>query len=148
MVIRAAIRRLDRTPIVMMTIASIAVMAAASMIMMMLGVYIRAIQTADESSYERTAARIAGMHIEPYDTEAVPYDQQHSAKSEDPIFHNSLQIYKNHSNDKGLRIYEKRGKMLKSFLLRTVPMIGVEPTRREALAPETSVSTISPHGLQ
>ena len=24
-------------------------------------------------------------------------------------------------------------------------MIGVEPTRREALAPETSVSTISPH---
>ena len=27
-----------------------------------------------------------------------------------------------------------------------VPMIGVEPTRREALAPETSVSTISPHG--
>ena len=26
-------------------------------------------------------------------------------------------------------------------------MIGVEPTRREALAPETSVSTISPHGL-
>ena len=25
-------------------------------------------------------------------------------------------------------------------------MIGVEPTRREALAPETSVSTISPHG--
>ena len=30
----------------------------------------------------------------------------------------------------------------------SVPMIGVEPTRREALAPETSVSTISPHGLQ
>ena len=29
-----------------------------------------------------------------------------------------------------------------------VPMIGVEPTRREALAPETSVSTISPHGLE
>ena len=26
-----------------------------------------------------------------------------------------------------------------------VRMIGVEPTRREALAPETSVSTISPH---
>ena len=29
----------------------------------------------------------------------------------------------------------------------SVPMIGVEPTRREALAPETSVSTISPLGL-
>ncbi len=28
-----------------------------------------------------------------------------------------------------------------------VRMIGVEPTRREALAPETSVSTISPHPL-
>ena len=28
-----------------------------------------------------------------------------------------------------------------------VPEIGVEPTRREALAPETSVSTISPHPL-
>lgn len=28
-----------------------------------------------------------------------------------------------------------------------VRMIGVEPTRREALAPETSVSTISPLGL-
>ena len=28
---------------------------------------------------------------------------------------------------------------------RFVRMIGVEPTRREALAPETSVSTISPH---
>ena len=28
-----------------------------------------------------------------------------------------------------------------------VPEIGVEPTRREALAPETSVSTISPLGL-
>ncbi len=28
-----------------------------------------------------------------------------------------------------------------------VRMIGVEPTRREALAPETSVSTISPHAL-
>ena len=27
-------------------------------------------------------------------------------------------------------------------------MIGVEPTRREALAPETSVSTISPHARQ
>ncbi len=26
-----------------------------------------------------------------------------------------------------------------------VRVIGVEPTRREALAPETSVSTISPH---
>ena len=26
-------------------------------------------------------------------------------------------------------------------------VIGVEPTRREALAPETSVSTISPHAL-
>ena len=32
-----------------------------------------------------------------------------------------------------------------AFLL--VPEIGVEPTRREALAPETSVSTISPLGL-
>ena len=30
----------------------------------------------------------------------------------------------------------------------SVPMIGVEPTRREALAPETSVSTISPHARQ
>ena len=29
-----------------------------------------------------------------------------------------------------------------------VPEIGVEPTRREALAPETSVSTISPLGLK
>ena len=29
-----------------------------------------------------------------------------------------------------------------------VPEIGVEPTRREALAPETSVSTISPLGLE
>ena len=29
-----------------------------------------------------------------------------------------------------------------------VRMIGVEPTRREALAPETSVSTISPHPRQ
>ena len=29
-----------------------------------------------------------------------------------------------------------------------VPEIGVEPTRREALAPETSVSTISPLGLR
>ena len=28
-----------------------------------------------------------------------------------------------------------------------MPEIGVEPTRREALAPETSVSTISPLGL-
>ena len=28
-----------------------------------------------------------------------------------------------------------------------VRVIGVEPTRREALAPETSVSTISPHAL-
>ena len=32
-------------------------------------------------------------------------------------------------------------------LLESVRMIGVEPTRREALAPETSVSTISPHPL-
>ncbi len=32
--------------------------------------------------------------------------------------------------------------------LEIVPEIGVEPTRREALAPETSVSTISPLGLQ
>ena len=34
-----------------------------------------------------------------------------------------------------------------SFLFFMVPEIGVEPTRREALAPETSVSTISPLGL-
>ena len=32
--------------------------------------------------------------------------------------------------------------------LERVPEIGVEPTRREALAPETSVSTISPLGRQ
>ena len=36
--------------------------------------------------------------------------------------------------------------MIQSFLF-LVPEIGVEPTRREALAPETSVSTISPLGL-
>ena len=33
-------------------------------------------------------------------------------------------------------------------LFHAVRMIGVEPTRREALAPETSVSTISPHPRQ
>ena len=40
----------------------------------------------------------------------------------------------------------KRGRIRKFFLF-NVPEIGVEPTRREALAPETSVSTISPLGL-
>ena len=47
--------------------------------------------------------------------------------------------------------HEKERDWLKSidFLasLFPVPEIGVEPTRREALAPETSVSTISPFGL-
>ena len=38
----------------------------------------------------------------------------------------------------------KNPKILPLFIVR---MIGVEPTRREALAPETSVSTISPHPL-
>ena len=37
----------------------------------------------------------------------------------------------------------KKGRL--KFSLPFVRMIGVEPTRREALAPETSVSTISPH---
>ena len=32
-------------------------------------------------------------------------------------------------------------------LINNVPRIGLEPTCREALAPETSVSTISPSGL-
>ncbi len=32
-----------------------------------------------------------------------------------------------------------------TILFFRVRVIGVEPTRREALAPETSVSTISPH---
>ena len=44
---------------------------------------------------------------------------------------------------------EKRGRIRKFFLFhKIVRMIGVEPTRREALAPETSVSTISPHPRQ
>lgn len=38
-------------------------------------------------------------------------------------------------------------KAQQSAELNKVRMIGVEPTRREALAPETSVSTISPHPL-
>ena len=38
-------------------------------------------------------------------------------------------------------------KAQQSAELYKVRMIGVEPTRREALAPETSVSTISPHPL-
>ena len=38
-------------------------------------------------------------------------------------------------------------KAQQSAELYKVRMIGVEPTRREALAPETSVSTISPLGL-
>ena len=40
---------------------------------------------------------------------------------------------------------KKKAQPRLSFL--RVPEIGVEPTRREALAPETSVSTISPLGL-
>ena len=39
------------------------------------------------------------------------------------------------------------GHIINSQPLFKVPEIGVEPTRREALAPETSVSTISPLGL-
>ena len=42
-------------------------------------------------------------------------------------------------------LYKKRVQLPLNSLL--VPEIGVEPTRREALAPETSVSTISPLGL-
>ena len=44
-----------------------------------------------------------------------------------------------------MRINKKTGR--KTVGLDSVRMIGVEPTRREALAPETSVSTISPHPL-
>ena len=44
--------------------------------------------------------------------------------------------------------YTKKEEEFENPSSRPVPMIGVEPTRREALAPETSVSTISPHGLQ
>ena len=40
-------------------------------------------------------------------------------------------------------VHKKRQRNIKSSAF--VRMIGVEPTRREALAPETSVSTISPH---
>ncbi len=43
----------------------------------------------------------------------------------------------------GIGYKKKRGKMFLSFF---VPRIGLEPTCREALAPETSVSTISPPG--
>ena len=42
---------------------------------------------------------------------------------------------------------KKKRKNPKILPLTYVPEIGVEPTRREALAPETSVSTISPLGL-
>ena len=39
-------------------------------------------------------------------------------------------------------------KSRKTFCSFFVPRIGLEPTCREALAPETSVSTISPPGLR
>ena len=41
-------------------------------------------------------------------------------------------------------MYKKRA--VHKELLFFVPRIGLEPTCREALAPETSVSTISPSG--
>ena len=43
--------------------------------------------------------------------------------------------------------YKRKRGRIRKFFLYNVPEIGVEPTRREALAPETSVSTISPLGL-
>ena len=44
--------------------------------------------------------------------------------------------------------YKRKRGRIRKFFLYNVPEIGVEPTRREALAPETSVSTISPLGLE
>ena len=57
-----------------------------------------------------------------------------------------MALYFNHSSHKYIQKIRERTDVLP--LTGNVPEIGVEPTRREALAPETSVSTISPLGLE
>ena len=106
----------QRHMVVMTAIVVFTMVTAVTVTMMMLRMNIGTFQSTDESSYEGTAAGIACMHVESYDTETVPYDKQHCAKSENPILHNNLQRYKNPSNGKGSCIYEKRGRIRKSFL--------------------------------
>ena len=58
----------------------------------------------------------------------------------EPDFVTGIEINQtSHRQNKGSAVAEP---------LSTVRMIGLEPTCREALAPETSVSTISPHPRQ
>ena len=58
----------------------------------------------------------------------------------EPDFVTGIEINQtSHRQNKGSAVAEP---------LSTVRMIGLEPTCREALAPETSVSTISPHPLK
>lgn len=83
--------------IFMMVLAAGLLMAVTANLLVadMSGMDIGTGQATDESSDKAASARIAGMHIETYDTETVPQDKQHSAESDKSILHINLQIYKN-----------------------------------------------------
>ena len=65
-------------------------------------------KSAYESSHETPVACPAGMNAETYDTEAVPYDKQQRAESENSTFHTNMQSYKNHSKCKRQYTIKKR----------------------------------------
>ena len=100
MIIRTAAGRMETLmadAIFMMVLAAglLMVVTANLLVADMSGMDIGTGQATDESSDKAASARIAGMHIETYDTETVPQDKQHSAESDKSILHINLQIYKN-----------------------------------------------------
>lgn len=100
MIIRTAAGRMETLmadAIFMMVLAAGLLMAVTANLLVadMSGMDIGTGQATDKSSDKAASARIAGMHIETYDTETVPQDKQHSAESDKSILHINLQIYKN-----------------------------------------------------
>ena len=58
----------------------------------MSGMYVSATHSAYEIGKKTASAAVACMHIEAYDTDAVPQDKQNGTIFLDYIFHYNLQI--------------------------------------------------------
>lgn len=95
--IRTAFSRSHRGPrLLSVTAPALLSMTTAASIMMtgssavMVRVYVSAGHAFRESRHENTSGTHAGVHIEAYDTHAVPYNQKHSAYFHQYSFHLSV----------------------------------------------------------
>ena len=80
-------------------------------------------KSAYEGSHKTPVACPAGMNTETYDTEAVPYQKQQSAESENSTFHTNMQSYKNHPNCKTVKTIKKTGILPDTGSIELIPYL-------------------------